>query len=67
MIVQTSTTCNPRQFVVQVIVLVLEFLQMLAQSAESLWLYYSSCKCLHDLSAYISQCFSSLVSQFKRV
>ena len=34
MIVQTSTTCNPRQFVVQVIVLVLEFLQIQAQSAE---------------------------------
>ena len=34
MIVQASTTCNPKQFVVHVIVLVLEFLQMQAQSAE---------------------------------
>ena len=28
MIVQTSTACNPRHFVVPIIVLVLEFLQM---------------------------------------
>ena len=42
MIVQTSTTCS-----LWFIVLVLEFLQMQAQSAE---LCYSSCKCLHDLS-----------------
>ena len=37
MIVQTSTTCNPRQFVVQDIVHVLEFLQMQAQSADFRW------------------------------
>ena len=34
MIVQTSTMCNLDSFVVQVIVLVLEFFQMQALSAE---------------------------------